>query len=119
MPYLCPTRTEDPPLCEGEVLTSLMIILETRILASVHRAGNVPLYIEYLSELGLTEKKSVVDRRAYPRRLVRAKMFVGASDVLVSSGTLEDGFFFPGSATSNKKRAKMSAMITRIPWSLG
>src|SRR5260370_986309 len=64
-------------------------------------------------------KKSVLDRRVNPLRLLGAWVFVGATEVFVSSGTLDDGFFFPGSAISNRKRATMSAMITRIPWVLG
>jgi len=41
--------TEDPPLIEGEVLSTPKIFRETETIASVHRAGNVALYIEYLS----------------------------------------------------------------------
>src|SRR5436853_2468754 len=42
-----------------------------------------------------------------------------STDDFVSSGRLEESFFFPGSATSNANNATMSATITRIPWVLG
>jgi len=40
---------DDPLLSEGEVFRTLTIVRKNMILASVHRAGNVALYIEYLS----------------------------------------------------------------------
>ena len=40
---------EDPPVYEGDVVRIPVIVREAMILASVHRAGSVALYIEYLS----------------------------------------------------------------------